>query len=390
MNHLVRSRWYLSTALLLILSLAFYSAFSAIGYADDLQQKKEQLQNVQKSIEEKKKQLNNIQREKADLQNQLAIIQQNLVQSQEQLNKAQKQLSKLEESIKIKSEELSAAQKRLNDENDIFKKRVVAMYKSGPLGYLGVLLDSNNFLDFLSRYEIMKRLIKYDKDLISQITMQKEDIARQKQELIKQRNEVASVKNAIERRKKEISIQLASRSGILRKLNMQEQTYKSQIEDLSNESEQLTAIIKKLQEQAAQRKNAVRFAGGKLGWPVPGIYDITDPFGPRYHPILKVERMHTGIDIGTSYGSTVVASADGRVIYAGWFGGYGNAVVIDHGDGISTLYGHNSSLLVKEGDMVKRGQAIAKSGSTGLSTGPHLHFEVRKDGVPVNPMDWLK
>lgn len=390
MRYLGKSRRRTITIFMLILSLICYVAFSSIGYADDLQQKKEQLQNVQKSIDEKKKQLNDIQQKKADLQNQLVIIQQNLVQSQEQLEKAQKQLLALEKDIKAKTEELNIAQDKLNQENDIFKKRVVAMYKSGPLGYLGILLDSNNFLDFLSRYEIMKRLIEYDKNLISQMVGQKQTIARQKQYLIQQRDQVVSVKNAIERRKREIGIQLASRSGVLRQLNLQEQNYKSQIEDLSNESQQLTAIIKKLQEEEARKKNAIKFTGGKLGWPVPGVYEITDPFGPRYHPILKVERMHTGIDIGAPYGSTVVAAADGVVIYAGWFGGYGNAVVIDHGNGISTLYGHNSVLLVKEGDVVKRGQPIAKSGSTGLSTGPHLHFEVRKDGVPVNPMDWLK
>lgn len=368
--------------------MVFYS-FS-VGYADNLQQKKNQLKSVQKSIEEKKRQLEGVQQQKQDLQNQLVVIQKNLVQSREQLDKTQKQLASLEKNIKVTTWELERAQKKLNDEENIFKKRLVAMYKSGPIGYLGVLLDSNSFLDFLSRYEVVKRVINYDRNLIKDISRQKELIVQKKNKLVAQRSSLVSTRNAIERRKREIEIQLASRSSVLRQLNIQEQNYKSQIEDLTNESQQLTSIIKKLQEEAARSNNAVKFTGGKLAWPVPGMYNITDPFGLRFHPILKVNRMHTGIDIATSYGSTVVAAASGKVIYAGWFGGYGNAVIIDHGNGISTLYGHNASLLVKEGDMVTKGQAIAKSGSTGLSTGPHMHFEVRKDGVPVNPMDWLK
>ena len=139
----------------------------------------------------------------------------------------------------------------------------------------------------------------------------------------------------------------------------------------------------------ASSSNNSEYTGGSMTWPLPGYYSITSPFGNRLHPILKVYKMHTGVDIAGAgcNGKNVVATADGKVIHAGWISGYGNTVMIDHGGGIVTLYAHSQKLLVKKGDTVTRGQAIMLVGSTGYATGPHLHFEVRVNGKYVNPVD---
>ncbi|SHF30667.1 Murein DD-endopeptidase MepM and murein hydrolase activator NlpD, contain LysM domain [Thermoanaerobacter uzonensis DSM 18761] len=133
----------------------------------------------------------------------------------------------------------------------------------------------------------------------------------------------------------------------------------------------------------------IELSGGKLLWPVPASHTVTSPFGMRFHPVLKTYRMHTGIDIAANAGDEIVAAADGIVRTAGYYGGYGNTVIIDHSDGVSTLYAHCSMVLVKLGQIVKKGQKIALVGSTGISTGPHLHFEVRLNNIPMDPMKAL-
>jgi murein DD-endopeptidase MepM/ murein hydrolase activator NlpD len=132
------------------------------------------------------------------------------------------------------------------------------------------------------------------------------------------------------------------------------------------------------------------FIGGALGWPVPGYSKITSQFGNRMHPTLHVPKMHTGLDISCPTGTPIVASNGGTIIMAGWNNSYGNVVMIDHGGKIVTLYAHNSSLLVSEGDVVAQGQTIAYAGSTGNSTGPHCHFEVRVNGEYQNPEQWVR
>lgn len=153
--------------------------------------------------------------------------------------------------------------------------------------------------------------------------------------------------------------------------------------ELQDEADQLTSVIKNLQ-------LAETYVGGEMMWPVPDHYTITSPFGNRFHPISKTYKMHTGIDISCPRNTDVVAAQSGTVIYSGWYSGYGKVIIVDHGGGYSTLYGHNDGLVGKVGQSVKKGELIAKSGSTGYSTGPHVHFEVRINGEYVDPLNYVK
>lgn len=385
------------TLVFLILTLA-----SSYTYADNLQENKQKLNDVNSNMQQKKKDLQNVQGQQKDIQNQIVSIQSNLIDTQKKLDDTNKNIGKIENNIKIVTDQLNAEQKKLDDENSIFKKRTVAMYESGPTGYLGILLDSNSFMDFISRYQIIKRLVAFDVNLIKDMDSQKQVIQKKQDDLAYQKKNLVLAKGEIEQRKRDINIQLASRSGLLRQLNNKASETKSQINSLSEESEQLDSIIRNLQKQQeakaakaaptyASSGTNVNYSGGKLLWPVPSCSLITSPFGSRLNPFTGTYGdFHPGIDIGAGYGSTVVAAADGTVILAGWFGGYGNCVIIDHGSGVSTLYGHNSQLLVSEGQHVKRGQAVSLSGSTGSSTGPHVHFGVMVNGNWVDPMGWLK
>ena len=139
-----------------------------------------------------------------------------------------------------------------------------------------------------------------------------------------------------------------------------------------------------------RKQTAAQYVGGQMLWPAPDRFTITSPYGYRIHPILKTKKLHTGIDIRSSMGENILAAQDGKVIHSDWYGGYGKVIMIDHGGGIVTLYAHNSQLVVKEGSNVKKGTVIAKSGNSGLSTGPHLHFEVRENGKYVDPLKYVK
>jgi murein DD-endopeptidase MepM/ murein hydrolase activator NlpD len=381
----VALRRYRREWLLFAVVFLFTVLFTSYPKADQLQDAKNKLNQIQKSITETKKKKEEIINQKNDIAIQIADLDKKLSAAQQELANAQKKLYDITAKLNKTRKELEAAKQKENTQFQTMKERIRAIYISGEWGYLDVLLGAQNFGDFITRLDIVKRIIDFDANLFESYKQQREVIEQKEKELAQMQTEVQNYKNQIVSRQRELQVAMASREGLMRDLERQQKLYEQQEDELLQQSKQLETVIQQL-----QAKSKIKYSGGKLLWPVPSSDIITSPFGMRYHPILHQYRMHTGIDIAAETGADIVAAGDGQVIFAGYYGGYGYAVIIDHGDGISTLYGHNSVLLVKEGDIVKRGQVIAKAGSTGWATGPHLHFEVRKNGVPVNPMDWLK
>ncbi|HCD10447.1 MAG TPA: metalloendopeptidase [Thermoanaerobacter sp.] len=377
-----RYRW---KWLIFVVIFLFTVLFTSYPKADQLQDAKNKLNQIQKSITETKKKKEEIINQKNDIAAQIADLDKKLNATQQELANAQKQLSDITAKLNKTRKELEAAKQKENTQLQTMKERIRAIYISGEWGYLDVLLGAQNFGDFITRLDIVKRIVDFDSSLFESYKQQRELIEQKEKELAQMQREAQNYKNQIVSRQRELQVAMASREGLMRDLERQQKLYEQQEDELLQQSKQLETVIQQL-----QAKSSIKYGGGKLLWPVPSSNVITSPFGMRLHPVLGVYRMHTGIDIAANTGASIVAAADGQVIFSGYYRGYGDTVIIDHGDGISTLYAHNSALLVKEGDTVKRGQVIAKAGSTGLSTGPHLHFEVRKNGVPVNPMDWLK
>lgn len=377
-----RYRW---KWLIFVVIFLFTVLFTSYPKADQLQDAKNKLNQIQKSITETKKKKEEIINQKNDIAAQIADLDKKLNATQQELANAQKQLSDITAKLNKTRKELEAAKQKENTQLQTMKERIRAIYISGEWGYLDVLLGAQNFGDFITRLDIVKRIVDFDSSLFESYKQQRELIEQKEKELAQMQREAQNYKNQIVSRQRELQVAMASREGLMRDLERQQKLYEQQEDELLQQSKQLETVIQQL-----QAKSSIKYGGGKLLWPVPSSNVITSPFGMRLHPVLGVYRMHTGIDIAANTGASIVAAADGQVIFSGYYGGYGYTVIIDHGDGISTLYAHNSALLVKEGDTVKRGQVIAKAGSTGLSTGPHLNFEVRKNGVPVNPMDWLK
>ena len=329
---------------------------------------------------------------------QLRQIEEQLRQAQQQLDSIQQQRISVENDITVNEKLLAEAQKRLEGREAVFYKRVRDIYINGRLSYLDVVIGSKDFTDFANRLEILKRIIDSDIKLIEEIKKERAEIAARKQALEQSRAKLVELEKAAAAKRAEIEQKKKEREVVLQKAQNDRATAMQAVEELNASSAQITALLKARQaERAAARAAAAAQqssptyswvqGSGQLGWPVSG--EITSPYGYRTHPIWGTTIYHSGIDIGVDEGTPVHAADGGTVAWSGWMGGYGYAVVIDHGNGMSALYGHNSELAVSEGQDVGKGQVIAYAGSTGNSTGPHVHFEVRISGDPVDPMGYL-
>ena len=368
----------------------------------------EDLTNQLDSIQQ---QVNQQNAAKADAETVIGSVSEQLRQIEEQLRQATAELGTIKEQrvavendITLNERQLAEAQKRLEGRESVFYKRVRDIYINGRLSYLDVVIGSKDFSDFANRLEVLKRIIDSDITLINEIKKERADIEAHKQKLEADRAKLVELEKAALAKQAEIEQKKAERNVVLQKAQNDRATAMQAIEELNASSAQVSAMLKERQAaRAAAAATAAAAAAqssggqgasdnwvqgtGQLGWPVSG--EITSPYGYRVHPIWGTTIYHSGIDIGVDEGTPVHAADGGVVVWSGWMGGYGYAVVIDHGNGLSTLYGHNSELAVDEGQSVAKGQVISYAGSTGNSTGPHVHFEVRVNGDPVDPMGYL-
>ena len=295
-----------------------------------------------------------------------------------------KELDATEKRIDENEDKLKVLNKDFAVKRDQLAKRVRDIYINGQINYLDVLFGAKDFQDFFTRMDLLKRVIQQDYDLVQVVFAEKTAIETSQKELEKDKTAKEKLVASAADRKKEAEKKQAAKQAIIDKMETDRATQERIINENLAASKEVEQMIRNSRYQPA---SPALSGGGALNWPLGG--PITSPFGWRVHPITGASRFHSGIDIGGDYGDTIHAAGAGIVSYAGWISGYGYAVIIDHGGGISTLYGHNQALLVSEGQSVSQGQAIAECGSTGNSTGPHCHFEVRVDGEPVDPMGYL-
>ena len=392
---MLQNKWKNRLAALLVCGLAVMAPLVAYAEDEDLQQ---QIDSYQQQIQEQ-------QGVKADAEKRIGQQTTNLEQAEQELKKAQDELAAIqgqrkavEGDIAVTQKKLDEAQKRLAKREVVFQKRVRDIYINGRLSYLEVVLGSKDFNDFANRVQVLKRIIDADIKLINGIKEERAEIASQKEKLEADRAKIVDLEKQAQAKQAEIEQRKQTYAQLLAKARTDQAGSIEKIQELEAASQQVRNIIAQRQaERAAQAAQAAAGGGGgynwvqgsgALSWPV-SSHEITSGFGGRYHPIYGRYIFHDGIDIAADYGEPVHAADGGTVIYAGWISGYGNAVIIDHGNGMSTLYGHNESLNVSEGQGVSKGSVIAYAGSTGNSTGPHLHFEVRINDEPQNPLGYL-
>ena len=355
-------------------------------YGDELEDLKQEQENVKKGMEEKKEFIQQSEKKMEDLSGQIYELELEIRAVQKDLEKIKQDLDATKKELQETDKELKATEESLKKQQEVFAKRLKFNYQKGEVDYLEVLLDSTSMTDFLVRMDLLKRIAAYDMQLLDEIEAERKMVAALKAKLEEKKTQIVALRDQTAEKEQSLQYKKRSQQEILVAIRTEKDAAEQAMREEEKDSKRLAAKIRELQ---AKRQLASR-GTGKFVWPTPGYTRITSEFGMRYHPILKTNRMHDGIDIAAPMGSAVVAVDAGVVMYTGWYGGYGNTVVIDHGSGLSTMYPHLQSYAVKAEQEVKQGEQIAKVGSSGLSTGPHIHFEVRINGEPVNPWKYLR
>lgn len=337
-----------------------------------------------------------LQQQMTEKQNQAAVAQQQvdsvtgtLQKTQMELDTAQNEYQLVENQLKATQEQIAAnkvilanAEKTLSVRTKVLNVRMRDVYKNGQISYIDVLFGASDFGDFTTRLDLLQRVVKQDIDLVAEVKAERQLIVDKKGELERDEAAITPLKKAAQQKKQILESKKAAQQATLNAAVNQRDMALRAYQELLATSQQIEQMIR-----SGNRGIGGGGGSGVFIWPVSG--PITSPFGWRDHPVLGDVRFHSGIDIGAGYGETVVAADTGVVTYAGWMDGYGKTIMIDHGGGIVTLYGHSSELLVSEGQRVAKGQAIMLVGMTGYATGPHCHFEVRQNGSPVSPMSYL-
>ena len=377
--------------LLLVLLLMVPTLSVAASTLADLQQQRQVLRN---ELSATRGELSQVQRDMNSLEAAILDLDLQYLTALEALAETTRLLEETEQKLVVTEMALAAAQAERDEQMERLVTRLRVMYEFGPVGYLEVVLQATSFRDFLTRLDMMNTLAQYDRVVAQRLQAAEEEVERVLAETEQLRAQIAEQQALQMELVAELEATQAEKYAFMETLEQDLARLETVLNQMEQDDQSITAAIARAEEAARHAEELRRLninppSGGSFVWPVPGRYRVSSEFGTRTHPILRRQETHHGIDIPAPTGTPIVAAESGVVILSGWHGGYGTTVVIDHGGGYSTLYGHNSRNLVSVGDTVTRGQTIAHVGSTGMSTGPHLHFEVRRNGRAVNPNPYV-
>jgi murein DD-endopeptidase MepM/ murein hydrolase activator NlpD len=352
-------------------------AKSVSDYQNDLNAAISESNRIKKEISALKQANAPYEQQQAALKKQIEATQKEIDLYNERISEVNDKITTLENNIKEKEAELQA-------NKETFKQRLVAMYISGSNSELEVLLAADDFADFLTKTELIRSVTSKDTKLLDSIISAINEIELSKTELVSARDEQASAKSVVAEKQADLESQYE-------KLNRMISENEDSVAALEQKQSDYEKMIEDANAELAKLKGTVT-GTGQFMWPLPGFYSITSPYGYRWHPISGTYSFHSGVDIsgGGVYGARILAADSGTVILSSWNGGYGNCVMISHGNGYVTLYAHmKQASSLRVGQSVSKGDTVGYVGSTGNSTGPHLHFEIRLNGSTQNPMNWF-
>ena len=351
-------------------------------HADTLQEKKDKKEDIENKLEDTKDERKVIEKESAKLQEELDLVKTKLDKLNEEINTLNKENKNLEE-------EILEVEKVLEENYEIIRSIIKIQYEQKVGGYLSILLEAKDFGNFLRRLEVVSNLIKNNDETIREIKELQVELERKKETLTKQMDEINKNKIIVEEEKGRLDKLNKENKAKVKKLIKLQGELSSQIKLTEKEISELESRGQEINNEIVSSSGGGSYNGSKMAWPVIGYTTLSSKFGYRIHPISGEKKLHTGIDIPAPAGTPVVAANSGTVIISRYDNSYGNMVAIDHGGGIVSFYAHNTERLVKVGDKVSKGQKISTVGTTGYSTGNHLHFEVKKNGTFVDPMNYL-
>ncbi|WP_346291321.1 murein hydrolase activator EnvC family protein [Sphaerothrix gracilis] len=347
---------------------------------EELQQQQQEIENKRSNLNQERDRLQNL--EQAAEQH-LSGLQETIQVTAAQIQETERRLAAAEKLLQQLQQDLIVAEKNYQGMQQAAVARLQFLQRQQHSRGWAVLLQSQDLNQFIDRRRQLKLVYAADRSTLADLKRKADELQQRRAEVENQKNQVALAKQELLAQKQQYEAQAQQQEQLISRLKQDSAALEAAEAQLARDSAKLAELIR---QRIAAQSSTIR-GTGQMIYPAGGR--ITSNFGTRVHPILGYRRFHSGIDFGASHGSTIQAADSGRVIFAGWYGGYGRAVIVDHGEGITTLYAHASQLYVSEGQGVGQGQAIAAVGSTGLSTGPHLHFEVRRNGEPVNPMNFL-
>lgn len=365
------------------------------GKIDEAQTQKNSLAT---GMEEINKILKSLEEVKGDLQAYVKQLDASLAELTNKIDLLNDAIEEKEEDIEETQQELSEAKETEERQYQAMKKRIRFMYERGQSSYMELLFDAGNFADFLNKAAFIKQVSDYDRNMLKEYVAAKEAIEEKEEELLKEQEELNEVKAALAKEEQNVSTLIGAKKKEIKVYEADISNKEQLVREYEAEIAAQDAVIKELEQTiAAEKKRLIeanaevtRYDGGQFAFPAPNYKRISDEYGWRIHPTLGVEQFHNGVDLAAPSGSPILAAYDGKVIASAYSGTMGNYIMLDHGDGLITIYMHASALLVSEGATVVKGEKIALVGSTGRSTGPHLHFSVRLNGSYVSPWNYIK
>ena len=408
----LQAKRILAAACIVFMASAVFTPSSTVVEAKTLQQLKNERQSLAQKTQQAKNALAAAQKQKAGMQQEIDALDKVVAAASEELNKSREDLEDVSNRLEESQAALEKATAEREQQFEVFGERIKFFYEKGDTGYLDIVLESKSVSDMLARMQYVEDIMQYDNKLLDNLKEAEQTIKVKTAEIAEEKAEVEELVKENEAKQQELNKALDEKKAKLQSYESDEKKYQEMIASNEKASQNVERLINQAAAEAAKASSrssskssgssggstgssggGTVYTGGKLNWPVPAkaasSSSLSSGFVNRISPISGRKEHHTGYDIPAPYGSAIVAAEGGTVIYSGWMSGYGNTIMISHGGGLVTLYGHNSSLVVSKGQTVSRGQTVAKCGSTGWSTGNHCHFEVRVNGAAVSPAPYL-